>query len=79
MKKVVILSVILGLLCCNSKEDYLKKHDVVLCYTFNNNEKLTEEALDFEKQSKIKIKDASNIYTDFLIEKTRLQKKILLN
>ena len=51
MKKIMILSSILSLFGCNPKEKYLKDHNVILCYLSNNNETITNQALEFEKKS----------------------------
>ena len=68
---IIISSTISG---CNPKEKYLKEHNIILCYTSNNDEIITNEALEFEKKVKIKFKDASEIYIKFLEDKKEIKK-----
>lgn len=70
----MILSSILSLIGCNPKEKYLKEHNVILCYTFDKKEIIQDKALEFEKTSKIKFKDASDIYIKFLEDKKEIKK-----
>ncbi len=70
----MILSSILSLFGCNPKEKYLKDHNVILCYLSNNNETITNQALEFEKKAKIKFNDATEIYIKFLEDKKEIKK-----
>ena len=71
---ILILITFLTFFSCKSKEEkYLKDHKVILCYTLNDDKNIIDQALEFEKNSKIKFKDASNIYIDYLREKKEIK------
>ena len=74
----MILSSILSLFGCNPKEKFLKEHDVILCYSSYKEEKIEDKALEFEKTAKIKFKDASDIYINFLKENKDIKKEKII-